>query len=185
MNKEKFLKSLSWGIRSLPKEERENAISFYEEYFNESEDEATAIAKLPHPKEIAANLLIEFGEKKQSLPKLTILFAVLAAPITLPLGMAGIAVIFAIVVTIVAVLISIYAIDFSVLLVGIVSLISIVPAFLYSVPTGFVFLGVALLSLSLSYLLWYGSAHITKKLLIFIKNISIKILKRRYKHDEK
>lgn len=100
MNKKEFLAALSKQLRLLPKEDREDAITFYTEYledsgFDENED---VTAKLGKPKEVAKNIIadctmkhIEQNEEKKSAKKTAsiiwlAIISILTLPITLPLA---------------------------------------------------------------------------------------------------
>lgn len=120
MNKDSYLKALRHYLRKLPKEDFDNAMAYFTEYFEEAgpENETTVIADLGTPKEAAADLLrnlmtegshSEDGKQPTSLPhRLSLgLMAVLLSPLSL-LGLlllfvgvvVGLSLIFAVVVTI-------------------------------------------------------------------------------------
>lgn len=65
MNKATFFKILTTEILSLPKEEQNNILDYYNEYFNDCKNEEETIKNLPHPTEIADNLYKELGIEKQ------------------------------------------------------------------------------------------------------------------------
>lgn len=50
MTRAKFMKTLKLKLKPLPLEERDSAIEFYEEYFNDAESEEIALRKLGNPK---------------------------------------------------------------------------------------------------------------------------------------
>ena len=56
MNREEYLERLSWLLSDIPDEEREEAISYYRDYFEDAgaEQEATVIADLGSPEKTAA-----------------------------------------------------------------------------------------------------------------------------------
>ena len=58
MTKEQFLFQLEQLLLDLPQEEREEAIAYYREYFNDagSEDEASIIEELGTPEKVAASI---------------------------------------------------------------------------------------------------------------------------------
>ncbi|MDO4281606.1 MAG: DUF1700 domain-containing protein [Peptococcaceae bacterium] len=120
MNKDTYLKELSHYLRKLPKEDYDNAMAYFTEYFEEAgpENEASVIAELGTPKEAAAELLRNLmaegshpkaGKKSSSFPHLLSmgLMVVLLSPLSL-LGLlllfvgvvVGLSLIFAVVVTI-------------------------------------------------------------------------------------
>ena len=59
MNKNKFMKILSDNLSPLSKEERENALRYYEEFFEECESEEKALEELGDPYIIAQQILSE------------------------------------------------------------------------------------------------------------------------------
>lgn len=184
MSKHEFLKKLRRKLKPLPKEERDSAIAFYEDYFNDAESEEMALSKLSSPNEIAAKLLIEFGEKKQSVSTTTIILAILSAPMTIPLGIVGASLIFTIVVVLGAFIFSLYAVNFALALCAIVSFISIIPAFIYNFATGCIYLGSFLLSVPLTFGFFIVCNYLAKKLITLIRSFTVKILKRRYENEQ-
>jgi uncharacterized membrane protein len=63
MTKKEYLNELNKALKRLPKEERENAISYYREYFEEAGDDQNVIRELGEPKELARKILVECAEK--------------------------------------------------------------------------------------------------------------------------
>lgn len=61
MNRADFIFILDKSLIQLPKEERENALSYYEEFFDDAESEEKALESLGDPKKIAEQILIENG----------------------------------------------------------------------------------------------------------------------------
>ena len=102
MNKKEFLNALTKKLKLLPKEDREDAISFYTEFledsgFNDTED---VTGKIGTPKQVASELIanctkkhIDENEEKKS-PKKTArivwlaIISIFSLPITLPLAIA-------------------------------------------------------------------------------------------------
>ena len=121
MNKTEYMNELKKRLSGLPYEEFQNAIMYYEEYFDDAgvENEQEVINNLGTPAEVAGQLIGEFATKEQptktpppSTKKtmkviwITIL-AIFASPIALPIAIALAAVAFAIIVSVFAVFISI------------------------------------------------------------------------------
>ena len=69
MTKYEFLGDLSRLLSQLPQEERDEAIKFYEDYFNEAgkENEEKVIEELGTPQEVAKKILQE-NEKEEEIP---------------------------------------------------------------------------------------------------------------------
>ena len=66
MNKAKFMSELEKRLKYLPKEDRDDAISYYTEYINDMnlEESDDVENKLGNPKEIAAAILADCTEKQ-------------------------------------------------------------------------------------------------------------------------
>lgn len=66
MNKETYLQELRKGLKILPQYDREEAIEFYEEYFDEAgvENEAKVIEDLGEPKILAKKILVDVVDRK-------------------------------------------------------------------------------------------------------------------------
>lgn len=100
MNRVKFMNELEKRLKYLPKEDRDDAISYYTEYINDMnlEDSEDVEKKLGNPKEIAAAILADCTEKQLNdreskkgvkssalIVWLTIII-IFSLPITLPLA---------------------------------------------------------------------------------------------------
>lgn len=59
MNKQEFIKELEYCLRHLPKEDRDDAVSYYTEYLGDMDvaDYEDVTAKLGTPKEVAKNII--------------------------------------------------------------------------------------------------------------------------------
>ena len=68
MNREEYLKRLSFLLKDLPKEEIEDAIAYYEDYFEEAgeEKEEQVIKKLGSPEKIAKMIRDSVQENQAS-----------------------------------------------------------------------------------------------------------------------
>ena len=97
MNRNEFIKELRHRLKRLPQEETENAVSYYEEYFNDAgaENEARTIEALGSPLAVASRIIGEYAindttkvkARKRNVMLITIL-AVCASPVALPLALA-------------------------------------------------------------------------------------------------
>lgn len=113
MNKSEFLKALSKQIKLLPKDDREDALTFYNEYledygFAENED---VTAKLGTPKEVAKNMIAEItmkhidsNEEKKSAKKTAVIvwiaiISIFSLPISLPIALCLLIIVFALFIT--------------------------------------------------------------------------------------
>ncbi len=184
MNKIEFLTKLKKGIKSLPLEEQESAMEYYEEYFAEAESDEIAIAKLPHPKHIASKLVLEFGNKKpKSVSTWAIVLAVLSAPVSIPLALSLILCIIVLIPVIMAVLLVPAAAGVSLVVCGIFAIIILIPAFATNFATGFVYLGLLLFCAGGGYLLIRFTILLFQWIAKLIKLIALKLSERRYSHE--
>lgn len=100
MKKEDFMNKLTDGLNPLPQEEREQALTFYKEYFAEAgpDKEQEVLAKLKSPSVIAQRILAEqavkdaelspASPKKQFTALWFLVLTIFAAPVALPLLLA-------------------------------------------------------------------------------------------------
>lgn len=105
MNKSDFIRNLKRKLKHLPKEDREDAIAYYTEYFEEmgADDDCDVTSELGKPEEVAKEIITNCAEKyintqqekggiRNSIAVLRIIIlAVFASPIALSLAGVGIA----------------------------------------------------------------------------------------------
>lgn len=97
MNRQEYMKGLEHALKRLPKENREEVLAYYNEYFEEAgpEREAEVIEELGDAKETAAQILKEVAIKRLDEPERAarkglstiwlVILALCAAPIGLPI----------------------------------------------------------------------------------------------------
>lgn len=110
MNREEYMAALEKHLRKLPKEEKENALVYYNEYFDDAgvENEDRVIGELGSPAKLAAQLRSEYalkdnGEDKKKMPVvLVVILSIFAAPIALPLVIVAAALVFCVMVVVFA-----------------------------------------------------------------------------------
>lgn len=166
MNRQEFIKILNDSLSSMPADERENAVNYYEEFLNEAEDDEAAISKLGDPKSIAQQIIRESGtsgeapkqtgnvgevmkEKMKDPMNLTLLILVVIFSAPLWMGLLGAA--FGIVVAAIAVCCSLV---FATGAVGIACAAAGLYMLTVAAPVGLILIGVGLVSLSLMTLLF-------------------------------
>ena len=167
MNKHTFLQRLEKALRHIPKDDREDAISYYTEYFEEmgADDNQDISESLGKPENIAKEIIATCTEKHIEEQKTQggvknsatviwmIILAIFAAPIALPLAIAGIAVLFAILITLLAFIFAIFCAGFSLVFAGVMMFTAIFFAGsfgqgLVCAGMGFLLLGFGLLILA-------------------------------------
>lgn len=107
MNKEEFMLELINKLKKLPEEEKEVALTYYKEYFEEAgtENEEKVIQELGNPTEVAKQIMVEYIQKettteegknvKRSMSTVWIVcLSLLASPIALPIAVVIISLIF-------------------------------------------------------------------------------------------
>ena len=116
MTRGDYMTILSHNLRHLPKEDYDRAMEYFEEYFNEAgpAHEQDAIQDLGAPEDASRELIMNLAEKNIREQPKTVrrgvhavwvgILGVCAAPIALPLLLALVCVIFALVITLFAVL---------------------------------------------------------------------------------
>lgn len=158
MNRIEYMKELERALKRLPKAEREEALFYYNEYFDDAgpERESEAMEELGDAKEIAAQIVKELALKRLAEPKperaakkglstlWIVLLALCAAPIGLPLLLAVVVFGLAMVITVFSIFAALLISGVIFVAVGIVS----IAAGIYFLPTqlasGIFILGTAL-----------------------------------------
>lgn len=177
MTANEFLKQLEEELSGLQKDERENAMAYYREYFLEagSENESTAAEQLGSPQSVAHKIINEIGgadspvvsakaahssDEKESPDAWRIIMTTVMMIVTFPFWITIFSLWFALVVTIAAILIA-----FAFSLVGgpIQGIVKIAAGAVYS---GIYDIGAGLLLGGIAMLLW-------KPAFIFIKAITV------------
>lgn len=153
MTKADYMKTLAYSLRHLPKEEFEQAMDYFEEYFAEAgpENEQQAIEDLGSPDEAAKTLIMNLAAKNVEEPPKTVkhsfkavwigLIALCAAPIALPLAFCLICVIAALLFAILCVLGGILLSAFCVLAAAVIGFIGGIALLFSSFANGIATLG--------------------------------------------
>lgn len=186
MNRNEFMSCLRSELADVTTEEREEAIKFYNEYFDDAgvENEQTVIQELGTPKHVAANIRANCGSvpsiiNKQDSEKrndkkganyntnntnrtiLLVILAVLTFPIWIGFAGGAIGVFVGILVTIFTLLLS----GFLMFGAGIFAFFASIPVMAVSVPSGIVTMGISLMVIAL------GCLFIGTMLFVIIKGI--------------
>lgn len=177
MNKMEYMQALGKSLRRLPKEEFEKAIAYFEEYFADAgiENETQVIRDLGTPefaaKQIITNIALKntkepAADMKKGLHNVWVgILALCAAPIALPLALAFVIVIAALIFSILLFL-ACFILMGAILVLG--SPICIIAAFMmlpFNVPAFITCIGMGLLSAGLGTLLSYGMIKLSCRIL--------------------
>ncbi len=150
MNKTEYLDQLQKYLKRLPKEDYDNAMEYFTEYFEEvgEDGEQKAIEELGTPKEAAAELLGHLlnDEKTSSVGRVLRItcLAVLAAPLGLPLALTAVSLILTGILMAVVVLLCMAVFSVSMVIVAVKVLIRGLIAFSVSAGGGMALVGMAL-----------------------------------------
>jgi len=172
MNRKDFIKELRRALDTFPFEERENAVSYYEEYLDEAgpENEAEAIKGFGTPASIAADLQAEQVAKAVSVPPKTpkegakkvwmVILAIFATPVAIPLAMGIAGLIFGLFITIFSLVFAFGVTTVAAIGAGILSIVlsfgilfSDAITFLYFFGNGIAMIGLGILFGCLTYFL--------------------------------
>ena len=175
MDKYDFLLALEARLEGLPEADRQASLDFYSEMLDDLVEggmtETEAVASLGSPEAIAEEILLEMPlpklvkakMKKRRLSGLEITLLAVGFPIWLPIGIALLAVVFAIYISLWAVVVSLYAANVAMAACAPTGIAAAVVLFASGKPTAALLLlgaGLALAGLSI---LWFLLCNLTAK----------------------
>lgn len=171
MNKEQFLERLRQRLKHLPAEERDSALRYYREYFDEAgpENEARVLAELGSPEALAAKIIGECAVQKKRVPLWAVILAACASPIALPLAIVAGAVVIVLVITVLAVCVSLIASAVAVVFAGVASF-AMGWALLPNIASWLFYVGAGLLAMGLGAALAVGMVQLTALIIKGFKN---------------
>ncbi len=161
MNRYEFIGELRGRLKRLPPDELQDAVNYYEEYFDEAGIgyNPVDLSAVGTPASVASEILAQTAVRQvENNPKsprsgiLAVVFMVLAilgAPIALPLAIALAAVVCSLAVAMGAVILALFIAAGAVAFAGVVALVAAVVQLIVDPVTGIVFLGIALLLLGI------------------------------------
>ena len=195
MNKDAYLKELHRKLKKLPEEEREAALDFYNEYFDEAGEENVqlVIKKLGSPSQVASKILADYAIKgldegsesaKKGISAIWfIILAILASPIALPLIILIFALVFTVVILCGSFIFTFFALVLALSLSGIISIVAGLSVFTQHWPTALFFTGSGLIASGIGILLFSPLVLMTKSMSAavakWMKNLFDKLTKRR------
>ena len=185
MNKEKFIVELRKKLKRLPKEEVDNIINYYLDYFNDADkDEEEVLKELGSPSTIASQILADYAfsdtkEKSNNgyLNKIIlIILAICAAPIAFPLGIAAIAIVFALIIVGIVLSLTFGIVIITSMLAGVATFIGGFKFLFFSPEAGIFNIGISLFIIGISIMLGIGIKNIAPRVGHYIKKIVRKLL---------
>lgn len=163
MNKTEFIKQLEKRLRRLPKEDREDAIRYYEEYFEEmgADNSTDVTSTLGTPDKIAREIIATCTEKHMDAQKekggirnnttviWMIILGICASPVAVPLAFAAIICLVALLIVVFCLVLSIVCVSLACIACGFALFFTTIaaPGFaqkLICAGSGFLFLGIGL-----------------------------------------
>ena len=187
MNKQEFFSALRMGLSGLPQKDIEERLLFYSEMIDDRMEEGLseeeAVAAVGSVEEIASQVVEEIPlakiAKERIKPKRRlrvgeILLLALGAPIWLSLGIAALAVIFLVYVSLWSVIISLWAVFVSFAVCGVAGVIAGI-GFVAGGHTlsGLAVIGAACVCAGLGIFVFYGCKAATKGIVLLTKKIAI------------
>ncbi|MCL1696475.1 DUF1700 domain-containing protein [Lysinibacillus sp. BPa_S21] len=178
MNRASFLKKLRGKLQRLPAHEIDAALAYYEEYFDEAgeENEQRVIQQLGSPSHVASQIMADYALKDLEVTSTStkknvsaiwlIILAILSAPLSLPLLVVAIALIFSFGAVIFSVIIAIIATMLGIFFGGIVALISGFFILTQHWQTAILFMGVGFIVTGLGILLFPIVARLIKTIVV-------------------
>lgn len=200
MTREEYMKKLQKYLRKLPKQDYDDAIEYFNEYFSDTDEEGQQklIEELCTPKEAAADLMYNLldrkiqeqetdTEEKKSKKGITLLavLAIMSTPITVPLFIALLAVLLAVAICVVAVIFSDFVAAFSVLLIGGKLLLRGLVSFPYSLSGALTITGCGLLGIGCAILLYLLGIYLCKWTGMLLVKLAQVLAGKRGKNHEK
>lgn len=196
MNRKEFLEELNDRLKLIPKEDREDAITYYDEYIGDSglDDEADVVALLGTPKAIASKIIADCTvryatdapEKKPvrntaTTIKLAIL-GVASLPVSLPIAIVALVLVLSLLISIITVILSVGVAGISLGLGGI-ACVFVFPFFANSFAQTITVIGMGLVGIGIGVLTVIGSIALGKLLKKLIAGIASAISDNKKRKD--
>ena len=201
MTREEYMAKLKKYLRKLPKQDYEDAIEYFNEYFSDTDEagQQKLMEELGTPKEAAADLMYNLLDRKiqeqattnennkKNKKGITLLavLAILSTPVTVPLFIAMLAVLLAVAICVVCVIISDFIAALSVLLIGGKLLLRGLVSFPYSLSGALMITGCGLLGIGCSLLLYILGIYLCKWMGILLVKLAQCLARKRGKNYEK
>ena len=200
MTREEYMAKLQKYLRKLPKQDYEDAIEYFNEYFSDTDEEGQQklMEELGTPKEAAADLMcnlldrklqeqdtdIEEKKSKKGIITLSVL-AILSTPVTVPLFIALLAVLFAVAICVVCVIFRDFIAAFGVLLIGGKLLLRGLVSFPYSLSGALTVTGCGLFGIGCAILLYILGIYLCKWTGMLLVKLAQVLAGKRGKNHEK
>ncbi len=187
MSKQEFLAQLRIGLSGLPQKDIDEHLTFYgemiEDRIEEGLTEEEAVSAVGSVEEIVAQIVAETPfttiakeriKPKRQLKAWGIVLLALGSPIWFSLGIAAVAIIISLYISLWSVIISLWSVfgaltgsSFGITVIGVVL------AFMGNMPTGIALTGAGIVCAGLSIFMFFGCKAATKGILILTKKIAV------------
>ena len=199
MTREEYMAKLQKYLRKLPKQDYEDAVEYFNEYFSDADEEGQQklMKELGTPKEAAADLMCNLldrkikeqddnAEEKKSRKGITTLaiLTILSTPVTIPLFVAMLAVLLAVIITVICVIVSDFMMAFCVLLIGGKLLLRGLVSFPYSISGALTITGCALFGIGCAILLYIFGIYLCKWTSMLLVKLARKLAGKRGRNHE-
>ena len=191
MTREEYMIKLKKYLRKLPKQDYEDAIEYFNEYFSDTDKagQQKLMEELGTPKQAAADLMYNLLDRKiqeQDVAGITLLavLAILSTPVTVPLFIAMLAVLLAVAICVVCVIISDFIAALSVLLIGGKLLLRGLVSFPYSLSGALMITGCGLLGIGCALLLYILGICLCKWMGMLLIKLAQCLARKRGKNHE-
>ncbi|SFB11398.1 DUF1700 domain-containing protein [Clostridium frigidicarnis] len=190
MNKNVFIQELRNKLKGLPKEEMDNALGYYIEYFEDAgiDDEQDVLKELESPSNIASQILSDYAFKddeikiKKSKKGISsiwfVILAILAAPLALPLALTLIILVFTMVLVVGTLVFTFVIITVTLFGSGIFVSFAGAAVMTQSFSTSIMFIGIGLICTGLGLLIGLLVARLAPRVFRGIANFARKSLTR-------
>ncbi len=194
MNRKEYLVRLKAGLNRLPEEETAGVLAYYEEYFEEAgaENEQAVIEELGDPRDVAgrviAEMAVRYMREPESSPKKRMrgvwigALAVLASPIAVPLALAAVMLIFAMLLTAGALALTIVLVGASAVLYAVIGIFAGIYCLFTAPATGVAILGGALIAGGISAFVIKGGIQAGRWVYQGTVSFMARLLRRRRSH---
>lgn len=191
MNKKAFIEELKKRLKHLPKEDREDAIAYYQEYLADMEvDENTDVTeRTGNPKDIAREIIANCTEKHIASQKQQggiknsattiwmVILGICAAPIAVPMVMALLVILLSVLIVVISVILAVLISGACFLAAGVLSLIAIV--FAPGIGQKLVCMGFGFVGIALGFLFFVASIKLAEVMISGIAGAFKKIFVRK------
>ena len=175
MTRQEYMTQLEKHLKHLPKEDFQDTLDYFNEYFDDAADEQEAIRELGNPREAAREILTNLYDKEKSedQPKtrnliwLSIL-TILAAPIGIPLALTLVALVILLLLLLLSALLLIACLWIALFTLSLALLLLAIDFFSLSWSSSLLLTGAALISLALTLLGSKATIHLGSKACLFV-----------------